>query len=191
MSKNPGSERKLAKKYAEALISASDSDNELEIISKDVQNLLLVFADKESALKKLSSAHVPQELFSEILGILQKELSLHDKTVNFLTLLQENNRTSILEKSLEIFTTLYRNKVGIISAEIVANSSLTEAQMGKIKDAISNKYKKEVIISFSEDDNLLGGFKLCLNGNLTIDCTMDSYLKNLKDELSSKIKHID
>lgn len=191
MSKNPSVDSRLSKKYAKALLRACDSKDEKTLVSQDMTALGSFLVEEGSVLKRVSSPYVPDEVFSNILGVLASEFKLHPKTVSFFKTLHENNRTNLISKSIESFIKQFQEESGVIVVKLISDRDFKKPELQEISDIISSVYKKEVIFEIVRDQNIVAGFLLKINDSITIDCTVNKYLENLRSGLESQLVHIE
>ena len=100
--------------------------------------------------------------------------------LNFLFLLVENNRVSILNDVLLCFKQDIDKVQNVLRADIFSavelNSDEREALISKLKI----KAKMEVLADFRVDETLLGGIVIKINDTV-IDLSLKKRLKNLKE----------
>jgi ATP synthase F1 delta subunit len=191
MIKNPSIDNRLAKKYAKALLASCDSKKEQGLIKSDVEALQGFLLIETSLLRRISSPYVPDEVFTKILTVLATEFKLQEKSVSFFRVLQKNNRTNLISKSMESYIRQYHEEHGIIKVRVIANKDFTRDELARISDVITAKYKKEVVFDLEKDSNIIAGFVLKINDSITIDCSVNKYLETLRGELEAQLENID
>ena len=167
-----------AKRYADALMKFSSGDSYLQLCEdlEFVSNNIL----KNDELREF--------LFAPIVSKSDKNDALRqiflgkisEPVLNFLFLLVENNRVSILNDVLLCFKQDIDKVQNVLRADIFSavelNSDEREALLSKLKI----KAKMEVLADFRVDETLLGGIVIKINDTV-IDLSLKKRLKNLKE----------
>ncbi len=173
----------IAVRYAKALFSLSVNNNQLDIIYRDL-NLV------DHYLKNSS------ELFSFLTNPVykpsQKKKFIHDllaphtspTTINFLNVVIDQNRESMIKEIIIDFGDLYRANKNIRSIKFISATPLSESFEKEIKDLLSKSYNSEIELNVEIKQDLLGGFILMIDGKL-MDASLSSQIKKLKKQLIS------
>jgi len=169
---------KIAKQYANALYDAALNQNKIKQVCTDVQKLETVLKD-ETLLKDLNSPLLNQAQKQELIAILSKTLKTNSITTNFLKILADNKHFDVLKTILKSFNDIYLQKNGMLKVLVETAESLSETQEKKLKDGLQKKLKKEIILSYKLNENLLGGLILYYN-SVQIDDSIKSKLKTLE-----------
>lgn len=174
-----------AKKYAEALFDAAKEKQDLTTVFQNLNDLQNVLGD-QTLLKNLDSPLLQKEQKKEIISLISKKLQLTDTTTNFLHLLTDDRCFGIFNDILQDFEKMYMQDAGIVQVSVQTVMPLTQTQEKKLKEGLSKKLKKEVVLSYKLNENLLGGLILDYNST-QID---DSVLSKLSaiEELMKGVK---
>lgn len=163
-----------AKKYAQALFDASKEKRDLAVVFQNLNDLKNVL-DDQTLLKNLDSPLFKKEQKKEIISLICQKLKLNTTTTNFLYLLTDGRCFGIFNNILQDFEELYRQDAGIVQVCVQTVMPLSETQEKKLKEGLAKKLKKEVVLSYKLNENLLGGLILDYN-SIRID---DSVLRKL------------
>ena len=100
-------------------------------------------------------------------------------TVNFLSLLAENNRLNILDDILFSFKDDINKLQNIVPAVITSVIELDLEQKKKLVERLQNKIKAEITPEFRLDEAILGGLVIKINDTV-IDLSIKKKIENLK-----------
>lgn len=100
-------------------------------------------------------------------------------TVNFLSLLAENNRLNILDDILFSFKDDINKLQNIVPAVITSVIELDLEQKKKLVEKLQNKIKAEITPEFRLDKAILGGLVIKINDTV-IDLSIKKKIENLK-----------
>ena len=100
-------------------------------------------------------------------------------TVNFLSLLAENNRLNILDDILFSFKDDINKLQNIVPAVITSVIELDLEQKKKLVENLQNKIKAEITPEFRLDEAILGGLVIKINDSV-IDLSIKKKIENLK-----------
>ncbi|ADE16959.1 ATP synthase F1, delta subunit [Nitrosococcus halophilus Nc 4] len=117
------------------------------------------------------------ELFVEIGGD-----TVTDAAKNFLKVLADNDRLSVLPEIATLFEQLRAETEETIEAEIISAKPLTEDQLNEIATALKRRLGREVTFSCKTDESLLGGVVIRA-GDLVIDGSAIGKLNQLATSL--------
>ena len=103
---------------------------------------------------------------------------------NFVSILASNKRLSLLPEISAQFELLKSNLEKSVDVEVVSAFDLDENTAGKLADVLGKKLEREVKVSTSTDQDLLGGV-LIRAGDLVIDGSVRGRLNKLAEAMNS------
>ena len=163
-----------AKEYAKALYELSDELLSTEAVMSDVLLVDTLFSENPEYVKLLDTPAVPKDeriaLINEALGGIDKNL------LSLIKILAEHHATRTFQKISKEFSALYDETHGIVRAELISARPLTEAQLNRLCERLSNKCGKTVKLTSTLDESVLGGIKLRYLG-VQLDGTVKSRLE--------------
>lgn len=176
---------RVARRYAEALITAAEQQNLLEKVSGDcemLQRLLTESRDlqvflKSPVIKKDKKLTALREMFAKKLNAL---------TMSFLELLAEKGREEVLADMLLQFFALRDDRLGIVNVEIKAATELSKDQHESIRKKFEGLTRKSVRLSFSLDKHLRGGF-VARVGDTMYDGSVKRQLELLRERFAEGV----
>jgi F-type H+-transporting ATPase subunit delta len=156
----------LARPYAEAVFRLADAGGTLGAWSATLYTLAQMAAHPEmqECLVKydLSTAQL-QELF---LSLRPGELSAEAK--NFVQLLIEYERLTLLPEIFAQFETLKNEREGVVDAQISTAFELESAQLAGLVADLEKRFKRKINPQVSIDRDLIGGVRVVV-GDEVID----------------------
>lgn len=156
----------LARPYAEAVFRLADAGGTLAVWSGTLRTLaqVVAHADMQECLSKYDLTAVQlQELF---LSLCTGELSAEAK--NFVQLLIEYDRLTLLPEIFAQFETLKNEREGVVDAQITTAFALEGAQLASLVDDLEKRFKRKINPQVSIDTDLIGGVRVVV-GDEVID----------------------
>ena len=167
---------KTAKRYATALAqSATDCIDEVQSDLNLINDV--IFSDDNFETFFLHPVISLKDKKETIKSTLSDKIN--QKTLNFLETLLDENRFNIFNTIFELFNRevdIIKNKqrVDILSAVV-----LDEEDKNKLKDKLSSKLNKEIILNFEENKDILGGLVVKLDDKI-VDLSLKTKFEKLK-----------
>ncbi len=172
---------KTAIKYAKAMyLTASESntvdkvDSELIFVletikaNKDLKEFLnsplITKEDKKDVIQKLFSPHIGKEL------------------MDFLFILNDAGRLSIINKIAEEYNEIYNKSRGIVKPKIISAVELKSEQKEKIENKLSQKINKKIEAEYLVNKEIIGGIIIEIEDK-TIDFSLKTKFDNMQKEL--------
>lgn len=175
----------LEKTYADALFQLSVEENAVEETYQELMFISQIFSENTDYIKMLSLPTVNvQDKFKSLSEVFSGRIST--LVYNFLMILVDKNRISLIYKIADAFKNTYYEKNGIL--EVIAttskplNSTLKEKLINKL-EAISSK---KIILIEKVDSSILGGIVLSYK-NTQIDASVKSRIDNMRAQIDSII----
>ena len=164
----------IARPYAQALFDHSDGwsedlDQVVSAMSEEAVGLLISSPDKAYREK----AEIFIDLF---IGQIQ------DKTINFLKVLGEAKRLSLLPTICSEYRRLLAEKNASSEIEVTSAYELTNEQMAPITQRLEKRYGKNIAVRSKIDPALIGGFSVKC-GDEVIDLSIKGRLNKLINQI--------
>jgi F-type H+-transporting ATPase subunit delta len=169
-------------RYATSLLGLSKEKNELDVVKKDMEALVKVAADSREFRMMLSSPVIPHSKKETIL--LQVFSNASTITKAFFTLLARKNREALLAEIGTAFIDLYNINKGIQPVHVSTALPLTSDLRTKLTDVVSKATGKDVRLTESVSEELIGGYVLRINDR-QIDQSVKHQLTMLKNQFKS------
>jgi len=166
---------KIEKNYAQALLKAALNENVLDKVQKDMHALKSV-----RDVERIDSPLIERERQTALIDMLQKKLWLQKTTVQFLHVLDENNSLNRFMGIATQFDDMILARQNVEKVVVETAQPLTERQEEKLIRGLKRNLKKDVVISYVLNDNILGGLILRI-GSFEIDDSLKNKLKTLEN----------
>jgi F-type H+-transporting ATPase subunit delta len=171
----------IARPYAEALFRVAKAGN-LPAWSDLVSEMAQVAAHPD--VKAL--AHNPnvtdQQIADTFLAVLKSPLNAEAK--NFIAMLVENGRVSLLPEIGEQFHVLKNAQEGAADAEIFSAFELSDAQVKELLSTLEKKFSRKLNPSVTVDSSLIGGVRVVV-GDEVLDTSVRAKLQQMHVALAA------
>ncbi len=166
--------------YAKALYDLGNEENKVNLFSDSLSTVVETLKNKEfydvvtsPTIDKISKKNVIRNVYK----------SLDNTFVDFLCVVIDHNRFSIMESIKNEYNNLLLAEKGIINVEIISAKELTKAQLENVEKALMEKYKgKKLDINNIVNQDLIGGIQILCNGE-SLDMSLKGFLDNLRVSL--------
>jgi len=169
-----------ARPYAKAVFELAQETSKFDHWSGRLGFLAAVIQNPEMAQRLEAPGFTQSDKASMVETVVGDEID--DLTRNFVRLLAENNRLSLMPDIAGIFEELRAEAEGEIEATVTTAFELTDAQSKKIADALSKRLDRKVRITSEIDPELIGGAVIRAG-----DLVIDGSLRGRMDKLSSTV----
>ncbi len=170
--------RKQIQNYASALFQTAMAENAVDALKKDIQYLNTALSDN-AVLKQLNSPILKDAQKKESIDFLSKKANLNKITHQFLYILAENKELNLLPEISGAIDDFILEKEGFLKILVETVQPLSATQEKKLKEGLEKKLKKEVILSYKLNENLLGGLILHYH-SMEIDDSIRGKLNTLE-----------
>ncbi len=167
----------IAKQYALAIFSLAEENKsdeafkqKLSAFSQQIDEEMLHFFNHPKISKKEKQAILTKIVDDRLL-------------LNFLKVLVDNDRFSLLEAIDVAYQELLDDKHKIKQAKVYASRKLSQQNIDKIRQFLEKKYAASFHVEVILSPEIIGGFRIEFEGNV-IDETINKQLENLKLSLS-------
>jgi F-type H+-transporting ATPase subunit delta len=181
------SSTRIAHRYASALMNQAMSDGTLETVSKDFQVIMNAVNASDEFVALLNSPVIRHNakvsIFKEMFAS-----SISQIMMNFLILLAEKHRESIIPDIFSSFRDLYNEEKKLIPVQFISAVEIDEALRNKLIEAIAKRTGKTVLPTFAVDTALKGGITIRIADTM-IDASLRHQLDILYRELTGSATH--
>lgn len=177
----------IARPYAKALFSEALASGQLQSFAKVLDHLALLTLDhriKTVIINPELSTLQLTKLFASLLESLDASLVLMlGKTLqNFLQLLVEEKRLSIVSSIATLYRELLMKYEDTVEAEVISAFPLKESHREQIRIRLEKRFNAKVQLNLKEDSALIGGVMIRV-GSFVIDGTVTGKLKKMAESL--------
>ena len=186
MSKNPVA-LKVAAPYARALFDFVNDTGTLFEVTSDIQNIQgLLFKSRELVeclQNPLISGEAKQEILIKVVG-----KKMNAETLQFLSTLIKRNRINLLSTILFSYLELVYKTASSSAFQIISAKNLSNGERTRLIKKIKSIAKFDrIMVEFSTDESLIGGFLICNEGKV-VDYTVKNKLKILAKQLDTVLE---
>ncbi|EDS72494.1 ATP synthase F1 subunit delta [Anaerofustis stercorihominis] len=168
-------------RYAYSLSELCIEENMMEVVYKEFTDFYELLNKSEELYTLLSDETFKKEDKKRVIdNVFDKDDNIMLK--NFLFLLVDKNRIGEIKLIYLDFKNLYLEHSGILNVEVKSANELSEELIGSLKNKLSDKFNKKIILSKSVDKNIIGGMILYINGKM-IDLSVKNELDMIKRQL--------
>jgi F-type H+-transporting ATPase subunit delta len=175
----------VANRYAQALFEVGEESGKLHIFNEELKAIVAILIDNKDFYEALKSPLIQKHEKKTLLGNVFTD-NVDIEILNFLSILVDKDRISIVDKIYEGFKALVNKKNNVVEAVAITAIPMKEEMLKQLQDRISDMTKKTVILKNEVNENVIGGVLIRL-GNEEIDGTVKGRLEKLKEELSQVI----
>jgi F-type H+-transporting ATPase subunit delta len=181
----------IARPYAQAIFDLAQENNALDLWADGLSVAKLILADG-AVIEFLSKPALLNEqkldFLCEIFTTFEEQSSLfmgeNKLGFNFLKLLIENDRVSILPDVAEHFNALKLIVENSVDVTVTSAVPLDEAQKTAITLALKKRFAREIHMQTEIDETLIGG-AIIRAGDVVIDGSLRSGLSGLANVLTT------
>lgn len=166
--------------YAIALYDLALEEGKVELFNESLDAIKVSLNDKDF-MKLLTTPSIDKENKKRIIDEVFKSL---DKTfINFLYVVLDHNRISLIPSIYNEYNKLVLEAKNIVSIQIISAKELTNLQLKQFEKTLMDKYKgKKLEIKNIVNSELIGGIMVMANGQ-SIDASIKNTLDKLKELL--------
>ena len=182
MSKNKGFSNTSTKRYSLALYELSREANflsEIEIHSSAILNLVKKSKDFNNLIKDPTGN---QENLILVIKKISETFKVNDLLKNFMIFLVEKRRFFYLEKILKSFIEICSEKRGEIKAEIQSAKELSNEEISKITEELTQNFSSKMKLNYKHDKSLIGGLIVKIGSTM-----VDTSIKNKLQQIESRM----
>ncbi len=170
-----------ARPYARAVFELAKETGSLKQWSEDLLLLATVSADERVSSLLENPSFTRDKKAEMLISICKSKVSAQAE--NFVKLMAENNRLSLLPEIVVLYEQLRSGDEGAVDAELISAFEVTDAQKKAIKSSLEKRFGQDVHLDVSIDKDLIGG-AIIRAGDLVIDGSISSRLDRLGTQMA-------
>ena len=176
MSSNKSFSTETANRYALALFELANENSELDIVEKNIQDLLQIY-NSSSDLKNFIK-NPTQSQFNQLKVIqeLSSKMNLSKVVNNFLSILVTKRRIFFLNNIFQNFLILVSKKRGELKASLVSSKNLSDDELQSLNKELSQTIGTSIKFDYKVDESLIGGLQMQI-GSLMVDTSIKNKLR--------------
>ena len=172
----------VARRYAKALILIGQEDGQAKLYNEELESMVGLFDTQEGFEKALTNPlynkNDRKKVLEAVLGAIQYSAIMK----SFLILLFNKGRIGFLRDIASYYKDMADELNGIVKASVTSATELSSEALGKIKEALSKKSGKTIVLNVKQDPSLIGGVVTKI-GDLVLDGSVRTQLDNMRETL--------
>ena len=182
MSKNREFSDTSANRYSLALYELASESNSLSKIEENSHALLKLISNSKDFNNLIKDPTVTRDSLNQVIEKITDNFSLEGLFKNFLSFLISKRRFFYVQQILKNFNEICSEKRGELKAEIKSAKNLTQDEINKITQELSNNFKSEIKLNYTHDQSLIGGLVVQI-GSTMIDTSIKKKLQQLETKM--------
>ena len=182
MSKNKGFSDTSANRYSLALFELANESNVLASIEGNSTAFLNLTLNNKDFNKLIKDPTVSQDVLMNIINKISETSKLEVLFKNFLNFLIVKRRFFYIEQILKSFNEICSEKRGELKAEIKSARELSQEEINKITEELSNSFKSKIKLNYNYDESLIGGLVVQV-GSTMIDTSIKNKLQQIENKM--------
>ncbi|MDD5413063.1 MAG: F0F1 ATP synthase subunit delta [Methylobacter sp.] len=170
----------LARPYASAVFKRAKETDSTEKWSKSLAFMSAVLSDKEISVLVENPKVSNERLSALMLDICQDQVD--EEGANFLKLLVQNNRLTLISAIAKIFEEYKAESEGYVDVEVTTAYAFSKEEKQNFTSTLEKTLSKKVHMNVTVDKSLIGGV-LVRAGDRVIDGSIRGQLQQLAKRL--------
>jgi F-type H+-transporting ATPase subunit delta len=180
------SSKKLARRYALALVSLGKESDSLSAISRSLHDFSESLSLSDSLLyKDLKNPAISSTEKRAVIQELSKTLDMNSYTTNTINILLDRGRLSIFYHLVSSFDEMADEELNRVRAKVTTAEEISEAEKSTLRTTLSGAHgipAENLIVDFHIDVSIIGGL-IAKVGDRTYDGSVRSQLKEIQNIL--------
>ena len=182
MSKNKRFSTTSAKRYSLALYELAYEASLIDPIEKNSFALLNLISTNNDFNDLIKDPTINRDTLTKVIVKICEKSKLENLFENFLNFLIKKRRFFYIENILKNFLEICSEKRGELKAEIKSAKNLTENEINKITEELSNNFKSKIKLNYKYDQSLIGGLVVQV-GSTMIDTSIKNKLQQIENRM--------
>ena len=182
MSKNKGFSSTSANRYSLALYELASEASLLVQIEENSSAFLTLISNNEEFDNLIKDPTASQDVLINIINKVSENSKLEVLFKNFVSFLITKRRFFYVEQILRSFIEICSEKRGELKAEIKSAKQLTQDEINKITEELSNNFNSKIKLKYEHDQSLIGGLVVQV-GSTMIDTSIKNKLQQIENRM--------
>lgn len=171
----------LTRRYASALLEVGKEYQLLDEFLEQYKIMINQINQEKKFEQLLNSPQITdlekKKIINEVFG-----KAINPYLLNFIYILIDKGRLHLIKEMLLDFQEMVYEEKNILSTKVVSAIPLREKQLSQIKEKLSNKFQKEILLENKVDSSIMGGL-IIYAGNKILDGSIKSKIAKLRVDL--------
>lgn len=170
----------ISRRYAKALLLIGKEDGNAEVYKNELDGLAGLIAKEKGLEQALTNPLYNAAARKKVLQILIEKMKLSKAMRSFLFLLFDKGRIGFLVTINEFYQKLADELKNVARASLVSATELTSETIEKIRNTLSKRTGKNIVLDVRVDSGLIGGVVSRI-GDLVLDGSIKTQLLNMRE----------
>jgi F-type H+-transporting ATPase subunit delta len=179
-----GIQASLAGRYASALFDLASEGGCVTAVESDLETLGTAISESGDLAAATTNPQLSRAQQGAAIAAVAGHLDLSDLTTRFLGVLAANRRLSALPAMIAAFKSIAAAQRGEVTATVASAHPLSDAQLAALKDKLTARQGRTVMLSSTVDPDLLGGLVVTI-GSQRIDASIRTRLNSLAQAMKA------
>ena len=182
MTKNKGFSDTSASRYSLALYELADEARVLLKVEENSNSFLKLISVNREFNNLIKDPTISQDVLKSIITKISENFNLEILFKNFLNFLILKRRFFYVEQILKCFNEICSEKKGELKAQINSAKELSQDEINKITEELSNNFKSKIKLNYNHDKSLIGGLVVQV-GSTMIDTSIKNKLQQIENRM--------
>jgi len=173
----------IARPYADAVFTSADAGGKLQAWSQALRRLAMIVSDPNMHNAIGDPKVGPEQLYGLVAAGTGDTLDAEAQ--NFVRVLIDNDRLSVLPEIATLFDLLKDEREGVIEAQIQSAFPVDDASLAQLVGDLERRFKRKVRPQVTVDAALIGGALITV-GDEVIDGTVRGRLASMASALRAE-----
>ncbi len=184
MDNSAGIQASLPGRYASALFDLASENGTVTAVEGDLDTLGAALSESDELQSVTTNPQLSREDQGKAIAGIASHLKLSGLTTNFLGVLAGNRRLAALPSVISAFKAIAASQRGEVSANVTSAHPLSDAQLSTLKDKLTAREGRTVMLTSDVDPDLLGGLVVTI-GSQRIDASIRTRLNSLAQAMKA------
>ena len=182
MSKNKGFSDTSANRYSLALYELASEASVITKVEENSNSFLQLISNSKDFRNLIKDPTLSQEILKNVINKISENFNLETLFKNFLNFLILKRRFFYIQQILISFNEICSEKKGELKAEIKSAKDLSQQEINKISEELSNTFKSKIKLNYYHDESLIGGLVVQV-GSTMIDTSIKNKLQQIENRM--------
>ena len=182
MSKNKGFSDTSANRYSLALYELASEASVLTKVEENSNSFLELISNSKDFRNLIKDPTLSQEILKNVMNKISENFNFETLFKNFLNFLILKRRFFYIQQILISFNEICSEKKGELKAEIKSAKDLSQQEINKITEELSNTFKSKIKLNYNHDESLIGGLVVQV-GSTMIDTSIKNKLQQIENRM--------
>lgn len=179
-----GIQSSLAGRYASALFELASEGGSVSAVETDLETLGRALSESDDLRAATTNPQLSRGEQAQAVAAIAKHLKLSELTTNFMGVLAGNRRLSKLTDMIAAFKAIAAAQRGEVTATVTSAHPLSDDQIATLKQKLTAREGRTVMLSADVDPDLLGGLVVTI-GSQRIDASIRTRLNSLSQAMKA------